>query len=414
MVSAYLIFHLDRETLVLVDCSYKNECSGCDYLGLPYEDQIDIKNKELKAMLNEAGVIAPEEIHFVKIREFGLRDRLDMTISTRDDGITRVGLYAKSKKDIVDIKECKQLSVPLQNWLVEFRATVPKIEKGSFRLRVSPSGKKGVWLDLSNIVVKELLDDEAWFRKLLKLAHVVEVGQKRKRLIDVNGQLKLTDPSPQNWFETYSFQEEGVKRIPIKTTIGGFTQPGFEANRALCETVFNTIAKSVGTPSKSKWVELGCGAGNFTPILSHFANELIAVDLDEEALMSLVQNIEVEDFANSKSESLKFPVRLKTKNCVLQVVKLNFHKPSETLKDLLKDTDGLFVDPPRSGLGDTCTVIASLTVKPRYLVYVSCFPKSFVSDVRRLSELGYKIDSLHLVDQFPQTTHYELVALLTN
>ncbi|GAP02317.1 23S rRNA (uracil-5-)-methyltransferase RumA [Fructobacillus pseudoficulneus] len=75
--------------------------------------------------------------------------------------------------------------------------------------------------------------------------------------------------------------------------------------------------------------------------------------------------------------------------------------------------DVVFVDPPRKGL--TADFIEAVGVmSPKRLVYVSCNPATMARDAQGLLDQGYQIDGpIQPVDQFPQTTHVEAVAVFT-
>src|SRR4029079_1850556 len=74
--------------------------------------------------------------------------------------------------------------------------------------------------------------------------------------------------------------------------------------------------------------------------------------------------------------------------------------------------DLIVVDPPRAGLGDKVVPILG-QVKAKQLCYVSCDPATLARDLKGLVEVGYRIDSIHLVDLFPQTFHLESVVQLS-
>ncbi len=78
---------------------------------------------------------------------------------------------------------------------------------------------------------------------------------------------------------------------------------------------------------------------------------------------------------------------------------------------LAESFDRIVVDPPRDGLS---TVVRRLLVErpPRRLTYVSCHPAALGRDLRELAEV-MEIESLVLLDLFPQTGHLEAVLQLT-
>ena len=70
------------------------------------------------------------------------------------------------------------------------------------------------------------------------------------------------------------------------------------------------------------------------------------------------------------------------------------------------------LDPARSGAGGK--VMRRIgRAQPDRVVYVSCNPKSFATDIKQLADFGYRLEKVQPVDLFPQTYHIELVALMS-
>jgi 23S rRNA (uracil1939-C5)-methyltransferase len=71
----------------------------------------------------------------------------------------------------------------------------------------------------------------------------------------------------------------------------------------------------------------------------------------------------------------------------------------------------LLLDPPRSG---ALEVVKSLVPEliPLKIAYVSCNPATLARDAAILVEHGYQVDSVQIVDMFPQTAHIESLLLL--
>lgn len=78
---------------------------------------------------------------------------------------------------------------------------------------------------------------------------------------------------------------------------------------------------------------------------------------------------------------------------------------------LAENLDRIVVDPPRDGLSAAVRRLLVLR-PPKRMTYVSCHPAALGRDLRELSEV-MAIESLVLLDLFPQTGHMEAVLQLT-
>jgi 23S rRNA (uracil1939-C5)-methyltransferase len=370
----------------MLACSYSSICSGCDWLHRPLQLQRASKIQNLREVW-EAAVGAenvPALLDFLLIAPGGLRDRADLMIDKRS-GSTRLGLFDRFQTGIVDLQGCPQMSVGLESWLKDFRKLNFPIERGSVRLRVSPTGLRGAWLDFANVDIKRLLEERTTL-DLLRAQAVVEIGQKRKRLVERDGVLKLADPILEPWFETYTDDETAVA---LYCAIGSFTQPGFTANRALVRTVREQV-RATGAHSA---VEFGAGIGNFTLPLASVCDSVHVYEVDELALEGLRRSLDLAQLTNKvEIHSGNYQVTRKA--------------PPE-----FRGAELIFVDPPRSGLMKFLDPLEELPLaeRPRHFVYVSCFAESFAQDSARLLSLGYQPRAATIVDQFPQSRHYEVV-----
>ena len=52
-------------------------------------------------------------------------------------------------------------------------------------------------------------------------------------------------------------------------------------------------------------------------------------------------------------------------------------------------------------------------MKPRRIVYVSCNPATLARDLAIMKDLGYEAQEIQPIDLFPQTSHVECVAWMT-
>lgn len=305
------------------------------------------------------------------------RDRVDL--SFRADGAV-LGLGRQDDRDaLVNVGPCPALSPPLRAFVAEVQADLPPIPTASLRFRVGPDGAKGLWIDTANVLIKALLDEGAWLRRRLA-AGVVEMGQRRKTLVDED-RLKLQDPVLRPWFSTPAADED----LALFTVVGGFTQPSLTANRALVGAVME-LARRTGA---ERWLEIGAGCGNFTLPLARSGAKVTAAETDPLARDGLLWG----------AEAAGAPVDLAERDLA---------RPGGRWPIV----DGLLVDPPRSGLPRLHEALAENQYLPGHIVYVSCAAESFARDLAALGSLGYRLEQLSGIDQFPDTPHCEWVGWL--
>ena len=76
---------------------------------------------------------------------------------------------------------------------------------------------------------------------------------------------------------------------------------------------------------------------------------------------------------------------------------------------MLAGYDCVVMDPPRAGAHNQCVNLAKSGVKR--IVYVSCNPQTFRSDMETLIRGGYNLTKLIPIDQFAGSTHWELFSV---
>ncbi|AGH95522.1 RNA methyltransferase [Pseudobdellovibrio exovorus] len=380
------------------DCSYFPQCRGCTHWDKPYAEQQALKIQNLRDLIVQHEL--PHcEIEFLSCGESQLRHRVDFTVQY--DEVTQKHIFGfyNQNKQLLDIQKCLQMAPSLQSIYSEFtslpffyKGDIP-IKKGSVRLRVSPHGQKGCWLDFSNVEIKELLDDQILLQKLLDSDFFVEIGQKGKSLIRLNGNLKLADPQPRSWFQTY---DRYGQPISMQGLISDFTQPSWESASLLVQ-ITNQWLHEFSKNQTSTILEFGSGLGQFTLSFLKSGHRVTACEVDQ----SSSQNLSLHAAHLGLSDRLQIHVA-------------DFHRKSIVDTMPIQQTDSsiyewAFVNPARSGLKKfTEQVIAS---SADYIIYVSCYPQSMATDIQQLSSC-YDLIDLKIVDQFPQTDHYESVALL--
>ncbi len=133
-------------------------------------------------------------------------------------------------------------------------------------------------------------------------------------------------------------------------------------------------------------VDLFCGCGFFTLPLALAARQVTAVEMNPANILSLENNLE----------------RVGVDN--VQVL------ASDVLQTPLPRASLYLVDPPRAGLGETLAQ-KIMQGRPHKIIYFSCDSATFSRDARFFVEGGYHLDELKLIDNFPQTDHFEIFSV---
>lgn len=373
--------------MTLAPCPHAGQCGGCAGYLEPSSSFYEAKERVLTEAASTHSLVLPC-IAMIAAGDDAFRNRVDLTFQNG-----KLGFFEIEKSQVFDLVLCRQFSPSLQAWVSEFQTWIKKIniQKGSVRLRVSPQGKKGVWLDFSHEDTALLLKETQLLKELQAKAHV-EVGQRFKTLTlkpdDTFGLSKEREFHP--WF--MSFRAGGLQPYPLYSVVGSFTQPGIKANRVLISQVLELLKKTPPYPV----MELFSGLGNFTLALASAGRKVDCFEVDELSLASFRHTLkELPELSSS-----------------INIHEMNLYKKSG-LPDFYHESL-LFVDPPRSGLKDVLAHLLATAAnkRPEYILYVSCFAPSLAEDLARLKEAGYYIEDLRGFDQFPQSTHCEWGVLL--
>lgn len=73
--------------------------------------------------------------------------------------------------------------------------------------------------------------------------------------------------------------------------------------------------------------------------------------------------------------------------------------------------DWIIVNPPRTGLSKPA-LFAVLSIRPKRILYISCCPSTLARDLSLMRTEGWQMVKATGYDMFPQTTHFETMALV--
>jgi 23S rRNA (uracil1939-C5)-methyltransferase len=180
---------------------------------------------------------------------------------------------------------------------------------------------------------------------------------------------------------------ESKQAIDYTTSFGTFrvsSKSFFQVNRFLVEKLVESALPQQGGETA---LDLYAGVGLFALPMARRFRSVTAVETGSSAAHDL-------EFNASRAEL---------------AVKAEQARVEDYLERLQATPEFVLADPPRAGLGKDVVGHLQRLAPPRVTI-VSCDPATLARDLAGLA--GYQIESLIMVDLFPQTFHLETVARL--
>lgn len=205
-----------------------------------------------------------------------------------------------------------------------------------------------------------------------------------------NGEhLTLSQNSKNGAFKIeWTLKDKVLESVNQHHAADGFTQVNDEQN-AVMQSVVKTLALQEHNQSQDTLLDLYAGDGNLSHSLEPFFSKIVRVEASPG-----------KDRSNEQHQSGKI---LRHNESVADFFAKKHHLPHSVAV--------VIADPPREGIGqDICQELIAL--KTKRLILVSCDPSTLGRDLGTLSR-AYQIESVHMIDMFPQTYHIESVVSLT-
>ncbi|HZL56889.1 MAG TPA: class I SAM-dependent RNA methyltransferase [Bryobacteraceae bacterium] len=324
-------------------CPYFGHCGGCQYQHATYDAQVRLKRGILSETLRRVGKI-----------EFA-EERIE-TISGEPFGYRnraqfhfergKLGYREMNSRKLVPIEKC-----PISS---------PKINEAITKLTRMARDRR--WPDFLHSL--EIFTDE--------------------RSVQWNV-LEAEKPLAKSFFEWLSEEIPGTVPGPLEYLVNRdtFTVSGpafFQVNRFLLPRLAEL---AIGDAAAETAWDLYAGVGLFSlPLARRFAH-VTAVEGGRAAAADLR--------VNARSARLRIDVQ---------------QRQTETfLAEAKEAPDFVLADPPRSGL-EKATVTRLLELRPETIALVACDPATLARDLLLLGA-AYRIESIRMVDLFPQTFHIE-------
>lgn len=423
-------------------CPHFGICGSCVYLSLPYEEQLKLKETQVKKLLDS--VLEKQggfEFEGIKPSPIfgGYRNKMEFTFGDEvKDGPLSLGMHKRgSFYDIVSVTDCiivdedyrkilkcvRDYFEALQEKKVDVKFYHRLRHDGYLRhLLVRKAAKTGEILialvtttqvpcgNENGEEYQETKILEGFKQELLKiqldgkivgilhtkndsLADVVQSDDTRilygkdyfyEELLGLKFRI-----SEFSFFQTNSLGAEVLYQT-ARDYIMDFIKPSLSSLPALSSA---TLLQDTQHPAGDKIVfDLYSGTGTIAQLMAPVAKKVIGVEIVEEAVEAARQNAELNGLHNCEFIA----------GDVLKVIDEIEEKP-----------DIIILDPPRDGINPKA-LDKIIRYGVEHILYISCKPTSLVRDLEVFIERGYRATRTVAVDMFPWTGNVETVCLLSN
>ena len=381
-------------------CPHFGQCGGCTYQNLPYEEQLAMKESQIKKMMDEAvnGKYVWEGVKPSPVKQ-AYRNKMEFSFGDEyKDGPIALGMHKRgSFHDIVNVTDCQIVDEDYRK-ILDCTLEAARESGLLYYHRMRHTGYFRHLLVRKAVKTEEILVDlvtttetdaqaflDTWVKKLLeleldgKMAGILHT--KNDSVADV-----VKDEGTEVLYGQDYFYEE-LLGLKFKITPFSF----FQTNSLGAEVLYETAREYIGDINEKVIFDLYSGTGTIAQILAPVAKKVVGVEIVEEAVEAAKENAALNGLDNCTFWA----------GDVLKVI-----------DELGEVPDLIMLDPPRDGVNPKA-LMKILNFGVDRLVYIACKPTSLARDLEMIQGRGYKVEKISCVDLFPNTYHVETVVLLS-
>lgn len=394
-------------------CEHFGVCGGCKWQNLPYEKQIEAKQKQVHDQLVRIGKVELPEFrpimgsvktsHYRNKLEFGCCNKRWLTREQvasgyKYDNMNGVGFHTSGAFDkILPIERCwlmDDLHNDIRNAIRDYAFSTGmtfydiREQHGLLRDIILRNSNTGEWMLIVQFHYDEEGDEE---RAKGLMEHIANKFPQITSLMYLDNQKGNDTIGDQNiiTFKGNDFIYETMEDLRFKVGPKSF----YQTNTEQAYHLYCVAREFAGLTGNEMVYDLYTGTGTIANFVANRARKVVGIEYVPEAIEDAKVNSEINGITNT----LFYAGDMKD---ILNEEFINRHgKP-----------DVIITDPPRAGMhADVVKTI--LAAAPKRIVYVSCNPATQARDLQ-LMDADYKVVAVQPVDMFPHTPHVENVVLL--
>lgn len=374
-------------------CTNAKKCGGCQYQGVPYQEQLKKKQKQVEALLKKFVKISPiigmEEPYFYRNKVHAVfdRDRKGNIIS---------GIYEAKSHRVVPIDECliedeksQEIIRTIRKMLKSFKIKTYDEDTGYGLLR-HVLVRRGFRTDEVMVVLvigSPIFPSKNNFVKALRRVHP-EISTVVLNINDRHTSMVLGER------EIVIYGKGFIRDTLCGRTFRISPKSFYQVNPVQTEVLYNEAVRFAGLTGRERVIDAYCGIGTISLIAASKAKEVIGVELNKDAVRDARINARENKITN------------------VQFRQGDAGQFMEAMAAAGERADVVFMDPPRAG-SDEKFLSSLIKLCPGKVVYISCNPETLARDLEYLTKKGYGVKRVQPVDMFSFTVHVETAVLLT-
>jgi len=379
-------------------CRHSEYCGGCIYQGIPYEDQLILKGREVLRLLDEKKISYDKYLGIEgSPKRTAYRNKMEYTFGNEiKNGEMTLGMHKKDRfMSIITVDGCLLVDPDFNEVLQAvlrfckekgYDFYHKKSHKGLLRNLVLRKGERTGELLVNIVTTSQGEFDGAGFVEMIRsLPLQNRVAGILHTVNDRVADFIYPDKLNVLWGRDYYMEE--ILTLRFKVSAFSFFQTNVPAIEKLYTEALSMIK---GLDGKTVF-DLYCGTGTITQALALRAKKAVGIEIVEESVEAARENAKLNGLENCEFIA----------GDVLNV-----------LDRLDENPDVIVLDPPRAGVHPKA-LRKILNYGVNQIVYISCNPVTLVENLSFMQGNGYRVNTIKAFDNFPYTKHVESIVMMS-
>lgn len=375
-------------------CPVSKKCGGCQFVDMPYQEQLKKKQRQAEQLLKEFGKVMPiigmaEPSHY--------RNKVHAVFDFQKGRGIVSGIYQEKSHRVVPVEGCllederaDKIIQSVKELAKSFKYKAYNEDSGYGLLRHVLVRVGHVTGEIMVVLVlgSPILPSKNHFVNELCKLHpeittiLINVNSKRTSMV-------LGEKEQVIYGKGYIEDELCGRRFKISA------KSFYQVNSVQTEALYTKAAEYAQLTGKETVVDAYCGIGTIALAVAGQAGKVIGVELNRDAVRDAVTNAKINQIKNAdfyQNDAGRFLTQM---------------------ADAGEKVDVVFMDPPRSGSTEEF-LDALLSIHPKRVVYISCEPETLARDLKYLTgKSDYRVQEITPVDMFPFTGNLEVVCRIS-